>query len=134
MSLLQAWAVNIPYIRAKVTCRINLSVKETWMLRLKIWMLSFLEGSKCQTENDCFFDKEKTYFEAVNNQEEYLRRYEYVCMYANICCMVFLNNMLMTSSHIIFNIPLDLILTNVIICMQKPQVFVLRLFWLLLIQ
>ena len=37
---------NIAYISGKVTCTINLSVKETWMLRLKIWMLSFLEGSK----------------------------------------------------------------------------------------
>ena len=26
-----------------------------------------------------------------------------------MCCMVFLNNMLMTSSHMVFNIPLDLI-------------------------
>ena len=37
---------NIAYISGKVTCTINLSVKETWMLRLKIWMLNFLEGSK----------------------------------------------------------------------------------------
>ena len=37
---------NIPYINARVTCTINFSVKETWMLKLKIWMLSFLEGSK----------------------------------------------------------------------------------------
>ena len=27
---------SIPYISARVTCTINLSVKETWMLRLKI--------------------------------------------------------------------------------------------------
>ena len=37
---------NIAYISGKVTCTINLNVKEIWMLRLKIWMLSFLEGSK----------------------------------------------------------------------------------------
>ena len=29
---------NIPYISAKVTCTINFSDKETWMLRLNIWM------------------------------------------------------------------------------------------------
>ena len=46
-------------------------------------------------------DKEKTYFEAVNNQEEYFRGHE------NICFMVFSNNML--TSHIVFNVPLDLI-------------------------
>ena len=33
-----------------------------------------------------------------------------------------------------FNISLDLFITNVILCMRKPQAFVLRLFWLLLIQ
>ena len=37
---------NIPYISARVTYTNNLSVKETWMLRLKIWMLRLLEGSK----------------------------------------------------------------------------------------
>ena len=37
---------NILYISARVTCTINASAKETWILRLKIWMLSFLEGSK----------------------------------------------------------------------------------------
>ena len=40
---------NIPYISARVTCTINLSLKETWMLRLKIWMLTLLEGSKYLT-------------------------------------------------------------------------------------
>ena len=29
---------NIPCISAKVTCTINFSDKETWMLRLNIWM------------------------------------------------------------------------------------------------
>ena len=53
--------------------------------------------------NDSFFDKKNTYFEAVNNQEEYFGGYE------NICCMVFLKNMLMILSHKVFNIPLDLI-------------------------
>ena len=38
------------------------------------------------------------YFEVVSNQEEYFRVYE------NICCMVFLNNNLITLSHIVFNI------------------------------
>ena len=37
-------------------------------------MLNFLEGNKYLTENDCSFHKEKTYFEAVNNQEEYFKR------------------------------------------------------------
>ena len=40
---------NIPYISARVTCTINLSVKETLIPRLNIWMLSFLEGSKYLT-------------------------------------------------------------------------------------
>ena len=40
---------NVPYISAKVTCTINLSDKETWMLRSKIWMFCFLEGSKYLT-------------------------------------------------------------------------------------
>ena len=39
--------------------------------------------------------------------------------------MVFSNNMLMTLSHIVFNILLNLI--DLIVCMQKLQVFVLRL-------
>ena len=37
---------NIAYISARTTCTINFSVKETSMLRLKIWMLSFLEECK----------------------------------------------------------------------------------------
>ena len=37
---------NIPYISARVSCTINVSDKETWMLRLKICILSLLEGSK----------------------------------------------------------------------------------------
>ena len=82
---------NIPCIRAKVTCTISVRVKETWILKLKICMLNFLEGNKYLTENDCSFHKEKTYFVAVNNQEEYFKRNE------NICCMVFLNNILMKS-------------------------------------
>ena len=40
---------NIPYITAKVTCTINFSDKETWMLRLNIWMISVLEGCKYLT-------------------------------------------------------------------------------------
>ena len=40
---------NNPYIRATVTCTINLIVKETSMFRLEMWMLSFLEGSKYLT-------------------------------------------------------------------------------------
>ena len=46
-------------------------------------------------------DKEKSYFVVVNNQEEYFRGH------GNICFMVFPNNML--TSHIVFNVPLDLI-------------------------
>ena len=34
---------NVPYLSSRPTCIINVSVKETSMLRLKIWMLSFLE-------------------------------------------------------------------------------------------
>ena len=40
---------NIPYISVKITCTINFSDKETWMLRLNIWMMSVLEGSKYLT-------------------------------------------------------------------------------------
>ena len=40
---------SIPYISARVTCTINFSVKEAWMLKLKIWILSFLEGRKYVT-------------------------------------------------------------------------------------
>ena len=39
----------VPYISAKVTCTISFSDKETWMLRLKIWMLKFLGASKYLT-------------------------------------------------------------------------------------
>ena len=46
--------------------------------------------------------------------------------------MIFSNNML--TSLIIFNILLDLTGDQYYPCMQKAQVFVLRLFWLLLIQ
>ena len=37
---------NVAYISAKVTCTINFSNKETWMLRVKIWTLSFLCGEQ----------------------------------------------------------------------------------------
>ena len=37
---------NVPYLSSKATCTMNLNVKETSMLRLKIRMLSFLEESK----------------------------------------------------------------------------------------
>ena len=37
---------NVAYISAKVTCTINFSNKETWMLRVKIWTLSFLWGEQ----------------------------------------------------------------------------------------
>ena len=40
---------NVPYISAKVTCTINFIEKETLMLRVKIWTLSFLGGSKYLT-------------------------------------------------------------------------------------
>ena len=36
----------IPYISARVTCTINFSAREIQMLKLKIWILSFLKGSK----------------------------------------------------------------------------------------
>ena len=37
---------NIPYLSGRATCTINFSFKETLMLRLKMWMLSFLKESK----------------------------------------------------------------------------------------
>ena len=40
---------NVPYLSGRATCTINFSVKETSMLRLKIWMLSFLEETKYLT-------------------------------------------------------------------------------------
>ena len=40
---------NNAYIIVRATCTINFSVKKTSMLRLKIWMLSFLEESKYLT-------------------------------------------------------------------------------------
>ena len=46
---------------------------------------------------------ENTSSEAVNNQEEYSRGYK------NIGCVVFQKDIPMTSSHVISNIPLDLI-------------------------
>ena len=33
---------NVPYLSSGAACTINVSVKDTLMLRLKIWMLSFL--------------------------------------------------------------------------------------------
>ena len=86
---------NVPYISAKVTCTINFGDKETWML-------SVVEGSKYITYNDHFFDKKKTSLEAANIPEEYIG------VHHNICFMVFPNNVVMTSSHIVINILLDL--------------------------
>ena len=40
---------NVPYISAKVTCAINFSDKENWILRVNISMISVLEGSKYLT-------------------------------------------------------------------------------------
>ena len=40
---------NVPYSSSWATCAINVSVRETSMLRVKICMLSFLEESKCLT-------------------------------------------------------------------------------------
>ena len=37
---------NVPCLSSRATCTISVSVKETSMLRLKIWMLSFLKESK----------------------------------------------------------------------------------------
>ena len=50
---------NVPYLSSRATCKINVSVKETSMLRLKIWMLMFLEEIKDLTKNDHFFDKKR---------------------------------------------------------------------------
>ena len=40
---------NVPYLSSRATCTINVTVKETSMLILKIWMLSFLEESEYLT-------------------------------------------------------------------------------------
>ena len=40
---------NVLYLSSTAVCTINFSVRETSMLRLKIWMLSFLEESKYLT-------------------------------------------------------------------------------------
>ena len=40
---------NIPYLSGRTTCTINSSAKETSILRLKTWMLSFLKESKYVT-------------------------------------------------------------------------------------
>ena len=95
---------NILNISPRVTCTINIGIKETF----KILMLSFLEVS------DHFFER---YFEAVNDQKEYFR------LYGKICCMILLNNMLMISSHIVFNIPLDLIYGKCFACKSHTYLF-----------
>ena len=48
--------------------------------------------------------------------------------------MVFLNNMLMKSSPIVFDIPLQLSYDQCYPLHEKPQIFVLSFFWSLLIQ
>ena len=40
---------NIPYLSGRATCTINFSFKETLMLRVKIWMPSFLKKRKYKT-------------------------------------------------------------------------------------
>ena len=40
---------NVPYLSSRATCTINVGVKETSMLRLEIWIISFLEESKYLT-------------------------------------------------------------------------------------
>ena len=62
-------------------------------------MLSFLEGELTSNLNDSLLDKIKIYLEEVNNQKEYFRDYE------NVCCMIFLKNMLMSPSHIALIFP-----------------------------
>ena len=52
----------------------------------------------------------------LNNQEEYFRRCE------KMRCMIFLNNTLITLSHIVFNISLGLIYDQCHILYAKPQV------------
>ena len=115
---------NIPYITARVICTINFIVKRSSRLRLNIWLLSFLKRSKYSNGN-----KENTYFEAENNEEEYFRGHE------NIGCMMFLNNICWGNSHITSLIlPLIWFMTNVILCMPKLQVLIFWFYWLLLIQ
>ena len=106
---------NLPRISAKVTWKISISDKKTWMLRLKIWMLNFLEASRYLSKKKHILDKEK-YFQVVNNPKEYFRRHE------NKCFMVF--------SFIVFNIPLDLIDDQYYTLHIKEHIFDLQLFWL----
>ena len=42
---------KILYISVKVICTSNFSGKESWMLRLNIWMISLLEGIKYSAQN-----------------------------------------------------------------------------------
>ena len=49
---------NFPRISVKIIFMINFSIKETF----KVWMLSFLEGSKYLTLNDHLFNKKTESF------------------------------------------------------------------------
>ena len=90
---------NVPYSSAKVTCTINFSDKETWMLRL-IWMISVLEGSKYLKTTISLIKKRQNLKQQIIPKS--------ILESTKICFMVFPNNMVMTSSHIVFNILLDL--------------------------
>ena len=112
---------NVPYISAKVTCTINFGDKETRMF-------SVVEGSKCITYNDHFFDKKRQAWKQQIFQKSIL---EYTVIYV----LWYFRTMWWWHHHIsslIFS--LIWVMTKIILCMQKSLVFVLRLFWLVLIQ
>ena len=56
---------NVPYISAKVICTINFGDKETWMLRLNIWMISVLEGSKYLKTTISLIKKRQTWKQQI---------------------------------------------------------------------
>ena len=109
---------NIPYISARVTCTINVSVKETWMLKLKIWMLSFLEGA-----NDRFFDKR------IHTLKQWIIK-KSVLEDMKTYVLWYFWTIYWWHCHILsLTFPLIWFMINVILWIQKPQVFVLRLLW-----
>ena len=105
---------NVPYLSCRATCTINVSFKETSMLRSgcsAFWRRANIKLKKTTSLI------RKTYFKALKNQEEYFRQYE------NICCMIFLNKTLTTLSEIVFNISLGFIYDQCHTLHAKPQVF-----------
>ena len=50
---------NIPYHSGRATCTVNVSVKETLMLRVKFWMLSVLKESKYELKKTTHLIKKR---------------------------------------------------------------------------